>query len=504
VAAALRAYGVNRGDGVACLLTNGFEACAAVLGTWFAGARVVSLPVMARGMSPQAYAVQIHTLLSHCSADLLLADAPLVPHLNGFRLPVRVTAFQALSGRVDFSPDPPAPNDPAFVQYSSGSTTQPRGCVLTPAAVAAQVEMLAQHLAIDSERDTGVIWLPISHDMGLFGGVLLTYWTGHRLVLGTPERFLRAPHSWLNDCAAFGASVSAAPSFALDLATRAARRQLPAPFPMRRMVIGGDRVDYETLVRANGVLGEDRLPWRSLMPAYGLAEAVLAVTASGLEEGPQMVDVDAGALERGEVEVVGRERTHTGTRTTRLVTAGRPLPGVCVECSKSGVGEVLVRSPSMARGYLGDEASTAKTFVRRGLRTGDLGFVHDDELVIVGRPDDVFHLAGRNVYARDVEAALCEVAEVRPGRCAVVATGRGPHPKVSALIERPPGGRAIDAVARDVASAALRGAGVRVSECVFVAPGTLPKTPSGKLQRFLCRTIATSDPDEFPRVRPSL
>ena len=127
-----------------------------------------------------------------------------------------------------------------------------------------------------------MVWLPLSHDMGLFGCLGLTYWTGHRLVLGTPQRFLSQPGSWLEDCALYGATVSAAPNFALDVAARVASVRMPPPSPMRRLVVGGEHVHAGTLLRAAQVLGNGTFKLSALIPAYGLAEAVLAVTMSPL------------------------------------------------------------------------------------------------------------------------------------------------------------------------------------------------------------------------------
>jgi len=490
VASALRARGLERGEPVACLLTNGFEACAVVLGVWLAGGQLVSLPLIARGMTPAAYGVQLRRLVRQSAAAIVLADAGAAPLLNGLDLPVTADAFQDLCGPGSVEPRPPAGDAPAFVQYSSGSTSAPRGCVLTPDAIAAQLAALERHLALDPGRDVVYAWLPLSHDMGLFGAVLLAYWTGVPLVLGTPERFLRAPTTWFEDCAACGVTTSVAPCFALDLATRVSRRRPPPPFAMQRLVIGGDRVGARTLRDASETFGPDRLPWRSLIPAYGLAEAVLAVTMTDLGRGPRTLDVDASALEQGRVEVVDHGAAPAAARTANLVSSGAPLPGVALSGSTPDVSEITVAAPWLARGYAGDPAQTRERFCGDGLRTGDLGFVRDGELYVTGRTDGLFQLGGRNVYADDIEAAICEVPDVRPGRCAVVTIGDGARPTVVALIEASPPQRRVESLARDVKSAALDGTGVQIAECVLVSRGALPKTPSGKLQRFRCRSLA--------------
>ncbi|HKP89964.1 MAG TPA: AMP-binding protein [Thermoleophilaceae bacterium] len=490
IAAGLCSRGVRPGEPVACVITNGFEACATVLGVWLAGGQLVSLPLIARGMKPDAYARQLRRLVTACGATTLLADAAVAPLLESLDLPLAPGAFQDLRGRGAVEPDPPPADAPAFVQYSSGSTSDPRGCVLTPAAVAAQLSALERHLAFEPGHDAVYSWLPLSHDMGLFGTALLAYWTGTPLVLGTPERFLRDPRTWFEDCATFGVTTSVAPCFALDLATRAASHRAPPPFALERLVIGGDHIDARTLRGATELFGPDRLPWHALVPAYGLAEAVLAVTLTELRRGPRMVDVDAAALEEGAVEPVADGREPASGRTATLVSSGTPIPDVELVAPTDEVAEIVVSSPWLARGYLGEPGLTRERFTGDGLRTGDLGFVRDGALYVTGRSDDLFQLGGRNLYAADIEGAIAQVEDVRPGRCAVVPLRDGAVPLLVALVEASRPHRPAEALARDVKAAALDNVGVRIAECVLVPRGTLPKTPSGKLQRFRCRALA--------------
>jgi fatty-acyl-CoA synthase len=489
-AAGLRDLGVQPGDRVACLLTNSQLSCACVLGVWFAGSCLLSLPLMPRGMSVPNYASLLRRIVVRSSATVILCPESLRGHIDQMELGIPAVAFEHLECARRLEPDPPGPDDPAFVQFTSGSTSEPTGCILTPRAIALQLARLADALAIDPERDIGVVWLPLAHDMGLFGCLLLTYWTGHRVMLSTPERFLGQPWTWLDDCARFQATVSASPSFALDLAARAARARPPRPFPMRRMVIGGERVDAGTLDRVETVLGRNGLAHASLMPAYGLAEAVLAVTITPLGRGPRIAQVDAEALGRGEIEPVSGERARA---TVPLVSSGQPLRNTTVETSTPDkVGEIRVNSPSLAAGYLDDSELTARRFTPEGLLTGDLGFVLDGELFVTGRLDDLLCVGGRNVYARDVEAAVANgVPDVRPGGCAVVDLGNGPDARLVAIAELRDGHSDVAVVAEQIREAALAAAGVRIAECHLVPRGALPKTPSGKLQRFRCRELAS-------------
>jgi acyl-CoA synthetase (AMP-forming)/AMP-acid ligase II len=498
LAGGLRALGVRPGDRVAALLVNSADACAAVLGVWMAGGCLLSMPTIARGMAPDRYAAQLRRIVADAEPALVLTDAALAGPLEAAGLGARVVGFQDVRGAPLAEPELAAPDDAVFVQYSSGSTTDPKGCVLTARAIAWQLSASADAVAADPAVDTSVAWLPMSHDMGLFGCVLLTYWTGHRLVLGTPQRFLAQPHTWLDDCARFGATITATPNFGLDIAARVGARRPSGPFPMRRLVVGGDRVEPATLARAAEALGPERVRRTALAPAYGLAEAVLTVTMAPEGEGARIAAVDAAALADGEVRDPG-----PGARPVALTSAGPPLPGIELSVLGGGedrTGEIVVRSPALASGYLGAPELSAERFTREGLRTGDIGFIRDGELYVTGRVDDLMSLGGRNVYARDLELALGQVAGVRPGACAVVDVhGSGATAQVVALVEPQDPSADLPALARQLSAATREAAGVGIDECLFLPKGRLPKTPSGKVQRFRCRELA-GDANGYRRV----
>jgi fatty-acyl-CoA synthase len=489
IAGGLQHLGVGAGDRVGCLLTNSSDACAAVLGVWLAGACLVSVPVISRGMALARYADQLRTICAQAELALLLCDASVASVVEAADLRVPVVPFQRLNGRPRAEQEPPKADAPLLIQYSSGSTTEPRGCVLTTHAVAHQLAALQTALSIDAEADTGVAWLPLSHDMGLIGCLLLSYWAGHRLVLGTPERFTAQPASWFEDCARFGATLSAAPNFALEIASRVAAARLPPPCPMQRLIIGGERVEGDTLTKARAILGVERLPSEAVVPGYGLAEATLAVTMSPLRRPPRMIEVDSEALELGSI-VAGP--THPGQRTTTFVSLGNPITGCQVQVPDGEVGSVLVESASLAEGYLSDPVQTAERFTPAGLVTGDLGFALDGELFITGRADDLMCVAGRNVYARDLERAFARVSTVRPGACTAVDVGGGDGNRLVAVVEPKAHHPDFSLIAEELALAARRALGVRIDGCVFFERGTLPKTPSGKVRRFLCQELVSA------------
>lgn len=495
VTAGLRQRGIERGRRVACILTNTPEVLASTLGIWGAGATVASVPTIARGMSVPDYARRIDRICEEVGSPLLLVEERFASHLAATgRVGREIVTYESLPAgrRADWTF--PAEHDVAFVQYSSGSTSDPRGCMLTTSAIGAQLRLLGETLGVDPDRDRGMMWLPLSHDMGFFGGLLLCWAFGLPGLLSTPERFLGTPRTWLDDCAGFGATITAGPSSALALATRAARGRRPAPLALRTCVVGGERIDWDTVTGAAEVLGECGLGLQAITPAYGLAEAVLAVSVADPDRIPAAVAVDSRALAEGETVEV--DATTPGS--TWVVSVGSPLPGVRLDiraeddagAPRLDVGEIRVQTPSLAAGYLNDPAATAATFVDGWLRTGDLGFVRERELHVTGRIDDLLVVDGRNVYARDIEALAGASGLTRPGNCVVIdLPGRG-RSEIVLVAERASEDEDPRRVAAGLARITARAAGLTLDRCVFVERGALPKTPSGKPQRYRCRALA--------------
>lgn len=480
-AGGLRAAGIRPGDRVACLLTNGSGTYAGILGAWLAGATVVSLPLPARGMAPESYLAGLQRIWRDCSPAAVAADSRYVEMLRQVEGAPPLLSFDELDA-APIDPEPRGLDETVFVQYSSGTTGEPRGCQLSARAIAIQLDNLAAGMRIDPMRDVGAVWLPMSHDMGLFGTLLLTYWTSHPVHISTPERFIRSPGTWMDDCAEFGATLSVGPNFALDLASRAAKARPPRPFRLRGMVVGSERVEAATLRRFVDALG-DRVPIEAVAPGYGFAEAVLGVTIGDIESAPRTLTMDRDGLTDGRYE--------PSDRGVEVISAGQPVNGAAVWIDgNDAVGEIVVESASLADGYLNDLDASSSRFTPDGFRTSDHGLIVDGELYPVGRFDDLIIVGGRNIWARDIERACGTLGGVRPGSIAIVEreTGRGSKDLVA--VAEPRGLDDHETLARSIAKRALEEGGVRLRECVFLEEGAFPRTPSGKVQRFRCRQIA--------------
>jgi len=444
-------------------------------------------------MSRQEYLSQLGRMQSRTGSQLLLLERPLLEALEGESgLSDRAAAFEDLvgSGRRGIL-SPPALDAAAFVQFSSGSTDEPKGAVLTPRAIGNQVLALAERLELDERHDRVVSWLPMSHDMGFFGW--LTCWAhGIPHFATAPDRFLGAPQSWLDDCADYGATVTSVAPLALQLAARVEQvRPSRRRVSLRACIVGGEPIDWTTISLAVKALAPRGLTGEAVTPAYGLAEATLAVTAGSPGHAPQVIHVDGAALVQGEI----RRASAEDQNSQPLVSNGLPLRGSKVRIdqpSLDGVmGEICVSSPSLASGYLNEPKRTEERFVGDELQTGDGGFVIDGELYVTGRLDDVLILGARNVHARGIELRLEREPRFRRGRIAIVdlagTRGRG---RFILVAETEPSITDLEALADDARALVWRVAGLPLDECLFLPRNQFPRTPTGKPKRYRCRELA--------------
>ncbi|WP_024804905.1 AMP-binding protein [Nocardia sp. BMG51109] len=490
---ALRRLGVGPGSRIAVVLANGPGAARALAAGWMAGAAVASLPVRVAGTDAAAYAEQLRSICDHLEPVVLLADSATLAALpQPLHHTVPAYSFESLpADGTAADPTPPGDDDVAFIQYSSGSTGTPKGCMLTPRAIAAQLDMLAQLTAAEP-GETGATWLPWSHDMGLFGGLLSGWWNDVTTYYSTPQRFLMSPRTWFEDIARYGAHYTAGSPTALQVAARVTAlraKHLPGSLgQLKAAIIGAERVHWEVLEDAVANLGRFGLRRQALMPAYGLAEGTLAVTATPMDEEPRFVAMDSVALAAGRL----RRAAPDDPAATRVVSAGPVCRGMeLIEPEPGGdrLAPIRFRSQSLATGYYGDPTRTAEHFVDGVFDTSDLGFVIDGHLYPVGRSDDMISVAGRNVYLREVEKAIEEANDLRFG-CSTVVDARLPgRSRLTLLVET--GGARVDhgAVARRAATAAMSAAALPLDECVFLRRNALPRTPSGKIQRHRCRQL---------------
>lgn len=392
----------------------------------------------------------------------------------------------------------------AYLQYTSGSTTRPRGVMISHGNVLAQCHGLTVAASVGPESRS-LCWLPYFHDYGLVHGIIGPFYAGIPAFLMSPVTFIRRPLRWLEAIDHWSISHSGAPNFAYDACVQARAQRSDWSAELSGWTVascGAEPVRSSTIERFCETFAPHGFKRRALMPAYGLAEATLVVTSAGGDEAPLIVSLAADQLERNRVEV----KASHGTGTRPLVGCGRPLPDVqirivdptnLVDCLPGEVGEVWVSGPSVSEGYWNKAELNDETFVSTGedrtsryLRTGDLGFYHDGQLFIAGRLKDLVILNGRNLYPQDLELAVeaCH-AGLRRGGCAAF-TIEGERAEQLVIVQELERTRDLDtdAMATAVRTVIAEHCGAPVHAVVFVRSGAIPRTSSGKIQRRACRS----------------
>jgi fatty-acyl-CoA synthase len=510
-AAGLIAAGIGPGDRVAIVLPTAPSFLDAFFGAILVGAVPVPLYPPVRLGRFQEYEMMTGRMLESVGACILLTDRRLLPLLGGVAAAARpelglreVGSLRAGSARGDEGADQsrgprhengPRADDLALIQFSSGTTREPRPVALTHRAVTTQCAALKQLLRpADATPQRGVSWLPLYHDMGLIGTLLTALtWPGP-LVLIRPESFLVQPALWLRAISRHRATISAAPAFAYGLcARRIEDRQLQGCdlSCWRVALCGAEPIPPEVLDGFADRFAAQGMSRNSLTPAYGLAEATLAVTASLPGGGPRSHDFRDHELDRGGA---AEALPGGGASTRRLLSCGPPLPGIQVEVRDDRgsplpggrCGRIFVRSPSLMAGYFSQPGPTAEVLADGWLDTGDLGLIRDGELFICGRARDLIILRGANHAPEEFEECLRSLPEVRPGRALAVGyQPAGADGEVLLMLVEHAGPAGPDGPALDqrISEEVQSCTGVRPYAVHVLAPGTLPRTSSGKLRR---------------------
>jgi fatty-acyl-CoA synthase len=495
-AGALQALGIGPSAHVALLGPTSRELVTAIQATWLTGSAVVVLPLPMRLSSIDEFVIQTRTRIRNCDADLVVVD----PQLAEFLAPedgdppvvLLDTLARAAAARPAFTQPKDDPTALAILQFTSGSTADPKGVMLPHATVTANLDGIGIAAELDPECDVLVSWLPLYHDMGLIGLLTTPMTTGAELVLASPQDFLAAPARWMEWMSEFRGTATAGPNFAYALAARALRRLDGLDLSAWRLGLNGaEPVDphaVEAFVDAGAGHG---LRPESVFCAFGMAEATLAVTFPKPGTGMRVDAVDRRVLE---TDRYAAPADPAGDGTRRLATLGRAIPGLEVRIADPAtgasmaereVGELEVRGTSITPGYYKRPDATDAAFRSGWLRTGDLGYLVDGELVVCGRSKDVIIVGGRNVFPEDVERAVEAVDGVRAGN--VIAFGIAGRRREGVVVVAESKADDVTVVRTAVARRVREAVGLPPEEVVLVRPGTLPKTSSGKLQRSLCK-----------------
>ncbi|RDI60310.1 fatty acyl-AMP ligase [Nocardia pseudobrasiliensis] len=495
------------GDRALLLYAPGLDFVTAFYGCLYAG--VIAIPVAPPQPSKlQAGLERLAAITGNSGARLLLTTADLEPLL------APALQLDGLSALRTFATDTVDPAEAesyrapeirgdsvAYLQYSSGSTGEPKGVVLTHRNVLANLRLITQHATAD-EHSVGVSWLPTYHDMGLLIAVTQPVYSNSLVVGMSPLAFVQQPVRWIAALSRFGATHTVAPNFAFSLAVRRVSAERVAEFDLSRLRValcGAEPIRAETLTAFTDHFRPAGLDPAALFPCYGLAEATLFVSGGPVGNGLTTLEVDSAALLRDRVEPTsdGRALVASGALNDgfELVLVD---PDTLTPVPAGRVGEIFLRGDSIGLGYWAAPETSAATFAaeipgRTGhfLRTGDLGFVHDNRLYITGRRKDLIIVDGYNHYPTDLEAtAVRSHRAIRPDRCAAFQLDGEDRPRLALVAEldrewTPTAG--LDEVATTVRRAVGEQHGLRLDDVVLVAAGSVPLTSSGKVRRFAVR-----------------
>ncbi len=497
--------GMERGDRVGLIAETSPAFVTAFFACQYAGLIPVPLPLAINFGGREAYVERLRGMLAAADARLAITSPELRSVLEEAArgVPVRevmdVEELAALPG----SPRSLRPfdaGDPCYIQYSSGSTSFPRGVLVTQRAIAANARAIATDGLALRPDDRCVSWLPLYHDMGLVGCCLTPVMSQISVDYLATTAFARRPLVWLKLLSERRGTISFSPTFGYDLAARrAASQNGTSRFDLRSWRVagvGGEMIREQPLRRFAEVFRPAGFDARAFVPSYGLAEATLAVTFSRLGQGVRCDRVARGeTLERFHLALPVGEEEAASART--FVVCGRPMSGYRVEIrdehgqplAERRIGRVCIKGPSLMSGYFRNPEATAAMMLEDGwLDTGDLGYLIDGELVVTGRSKDLIIIGGRNIWPQDLEWAAEHVEGVRSGDVAAFSVSSEEEgERVVVVVEcRSTRPDEQERFRRDLRTALHRAAGVEC-EIVLAPPRSLTYTTSGKLSRATAR-----------------
>ncbi|WP_282957016.1 AMP-binding protein [Mycobacterium kubicae] len=517
----------SAGDRAVILAPQSLEYIEAFLGSMQAGLIAVPLPLPHRGSSHE----RVSAVLADTSPSVVLTTSAVAEDITEYVDQARLDAVPKIVEIDSMNLDCDGGTSSraadlssiAYLQYSSGSTRLPTGSVISHRNLQANHEQLMRGLFADFNviappNGTAVSWLPFHHDMGLVLGVCAPILNGWRGELTTPIAFLEKPARWIRMLAENPHAFSAAPNFAFDLAARKTTDGDLAGLDLGKVlgiISGAERVEPGTVRRFVDRFSHFNFQDHMVRPAYGLAEATVFVAAGSWSES-NAVHFDTEELSIGRAQ---RGTARTGAELVKYKVPQSPLLRIVDseshrECPHGRVGEIWIHGANVANGYWGKEPQEQRCFDAAlvgpspgtpdapWLRTGDLGFIFEGDLFIVGRIKDLLIIRGRNHYPEDIEATVQQITRGRVAAISVPVNSTEQLVTVIELKQRSDSDEAtmhwLTGVKSDVTSAISNVHGLTVGELVLVPPGSIPITTSGKIRRAAC--VEMYRQDQFTRL----
>jgi amino acid adenylation domain-containing protein len=504
---------ISVGERALLLYQPGPEYIAAFFGCLYAG--VIAIPAYPpqSARPDRTLTRRLRTIAIDCQASVVLTQTSFVPIFD--KLAEKMAEFTNITaiatdtlspGSETFWQEPAITGQSlAFLQYTSGSTSDPKGVMLTHSNLLHNSSLIQRYFAHTPESK-GVIWLPPYHDMGLIGGILQPIYGGFPVTLLSPVAFLQRPLRWLEAISREQATTSGGPNFAYDLCVSKSTPEQRAKLDLSSWKVafsGAEPVRTTTMTRFVEAFAPSGFHKKAFYPCYGLAEATLIVTGGQSDTFPRISTFDQAALQLNQASPVPADHSDA----VSLVSNGQSAddqrlvivdPTTITECLPGQVGEIWVSGASVAQGYWRKPELTESTLraqlpslpSQTFLRTGDSGFLSHHELFITGRLKDLIIIRGRNHYPQDIELTVeqsHQALRVNSGAAFSIDVDATEQLVIVQEVERSERNLDVAQVAATIRQAVAQHHDLQVYDIIFIKTGTILKTSSGKIQRSACR-----------------
>jgi 1-acyl-sn-glycerol-3-phosphate acyltransferase len=507
IAAGLQEKGLLPGDPVSIMLPTSREYFFTFMGILMAGGIPVPIYPPFRMNQLEDHLRRHSTILKNCEAKMMV----IIPEAKRFAqvLKAQVESMHTLatieeltSGNAVYAKFNPSANDIAFLQYTSGSTGNPKGVMLTHANLLANIHALGEVVQVKS-TDVIVSWLPLYHDMGLIGTWLSSLYYAAALVVMSPLSFITRPQRWLKAIHRFRGTISAAPNFAYELCLKRLTDKDIEGLDLSSWRIacnGAEPVSPETVENFCRTFAAYGFKRETMMPVYGLAECSVGLAFPPMDRGPLIDKIDREVFVNTGHAVPSNE---SGDRVLQFVACGQPLPrhevrivdAAGLELPERYEGRLHFRGPSATAGYYHNPEDTKKLFEGGWLDSGDMAYIAGGDIFITGRKKDIIIRAGRNIYPQELEEAVGKIAGIRKGNVVVFAAEDKTNrtEKLVVMAEtREENSEKQNALREEINTLAMDLVGTPADEVVLAPPGTVLKTSSGKIRRAGNRSLYLS------------
>lgn len=523
IAAAMQSQGVKKGDRVLLVFVPGLALIEAYFACLYAGAIAVPVypPTNKKLLDKTQRIIKNATptlsLMTQSHQDKFEQDTAALKQHPLFNGSCILTDKLIARDHDAWQPVSIESDDIAFLQYTSGSTSYPKGVLISHGNLLDNLVKIYQYFGMN-ERSIGFGWLPPYHDMGLIGNILTPIYGGYQAVLMTPFSFLQHPLSWLKNIDKYKVTISGSPNFAYDYCVKRIQEEKKQGLDLSTWELafnGAEPMHHETMERFYQAFKDYGFKKEAFLPCYGLAEATLMVTCGIPKKGYHTLTVSKAHFQDHRVHFVASSCPNHQV----LVSSGRLVQSVKIvdtetlrQCDKDVVGEIWVNSPSVAKGYWQQQDETEEAFHARivddpsatlYLRTGDLGFIHDDELYVTGRIKDLIILYGKNHYPQDIEYTLhhSPLLQAKLGTCAAFVTAVDGEYRLTVMCETKR--RQLEKEEQELLFSAIfeliyQAHQLETNRIILIPPKSIPKTTSGKIRRNFCRQQARTD--KIPQV----